>query len=238
MKQQRGDAMNAAELILENRAKFIEDNKNFIYSIAYKICKKKLDWKNDDELSIALIAFNTACDKYSEDRGNFFSYSSVIIKNSLIDFFRKTGNTPYLVFNSESDDIDAAEYIDYKISLNQYELDCENNKRSEEIAEFSVELARYKLNFSELIKSSPSHADTRNNLLNVALSCSNNEDILSYIKTKGLLPVSQIALLTNTKKRYIEKWRRYLLTLILLLSSEDYPYIKSYLNIKVGENSE
>lgn len=230
--------MSTAELIQQDRAKFIEDNKTFIYGVSYKVCKRRLDWNNDDELSIALIAFNTACDKYSEDKGNFFSYASVIIKNALIDFFRKTGNTPHLVFNSENDDIDGADYIDYKISLNQYEIDRENEKRSEEIAQFSLELARYKLSFSELVNSSPSHVDTRNSLLNVALVCSSSEDILNYIKDKGLLPVSQIALITNTKKRYIEKWRRYLLTLILILSSNDYPYIKSYLNIKVGENNE
>jgi len=230
--------MNVTDLIYNNRTKFIEENKNFIYGIAYKICKRKLDWNNDDELSIALISFNTACDKYSEDRGNFFSYASVIIKNSLIDFFRKTGNTPYIIFNNDNDDINTTEYIDYKISLNQYELDCENAKRSEEIAEFSMELAKYKLSLNELINSSPSHIDTRNNLLNVALLCSSNEDILNYIKSKRLLPISQIALFTNCKKRYLEKWRRYLLTLILILSSKNYPYIKSYLNIKVGENNE
>lgn len=230
--------MSAAELIHQDRAKFIEDNKTFIYGVAYKICKRKLDWNNDDELSIALIAFNTACDKYSEDKGNFFSYASVIIRNSLIDFFRKVGNTPHLVFNSESDNIDSADYIDYKISLNQYEIDQENEKRAAEIAQFSLELARYKLSFNELVKSSPSHIDTRNSLLNVALICSGNEDILTYIKDRALLPVSQIALITNTKKRYIEKWRRYLLTLILILSNDDYPYIKSYLNIKVSEDNE
>lgn len=96
--------------------------------------------------------------------------------------------------------MDEDNYIDYKVSLNQYEIDIENQKRAEEIALFSKELAKYKLSFNDLIKSSPSHIDTRNNLLNLALTCSNNEDILKYIKEKRLLPVSQIALLTGAKK--------------------------------------
>lgn len=229
--------MNVSELIKKNRDKFIEDNKNFIYSTAYKTCKRNLDWTNDDELSIALIAFNNACNTYNEKKGNFFSYTSVLIKNSLIDFFRKSKNIPYLLFDDTNDEINGDSYLDYKASLSQYEIDLENQKRAEEISTFSKELAKYKLSFSDLVKSSPSHIDTRNNLLNLALICSKNDDILKYIKDKHLLPVSQIALLTGTRKKYIEKWRRYLLTLILLISSEEFLYIKSYLNIKVGENN-
>ena len=229
--------MDPKSPILENRDSFIQNNKNFIYGIAYKICKRKLDWTNDEELSIALIAFNNACDKYSEEKGNFFSFASVIIKNALIDFFRKANNTPYLTFDNSSED-NKEDYIDYKISIDNYQLEMENKKRAEEIALFSLELSKYKLSFKELVDSSPSHVDTRNNLLNLAIACSKDNNILDYIKNKRLLPISQIALLTNTKKKYLEKWRRYLLTLILILSTEEYPYIKSYLNIKVGENND
>lgn len=230
--------MSADLLSNKNRDSFIEDNKNFIYKTTYRICKKTLDWKNDDELSIALLAFNKACDTYTNTKGNFFSYASVLIKNSLIDFFRKSSKNAYLIFDNKNENINIPDYIDYKHSMNQYEIDCENKKRAEEIALFSAELKKYKLEFSSLVTASPSHTDTRNQLLNLALTCSKNEDILQYIKTKHLLPVTQITLLTNAKKKYIEKWRKYILTLILILSSEDYPYIKSYLNIKVGENLE
>lgn len=229
--------MSVAELIKKNRDKFIEENKKFIYNAAYKTCKRTLDWTNDEELSVALIAFNNACNSYSENKGNFFSYTAVIIKNSLIDFFRKSKNTPCLLFDDTSNEIDGDNYLDYKVSITQYEIDLENQKRAEEIALFTKELAKYKLSLNDLVKSSPSHVDTRSNLLNLALICSANEDILKYIKGKHLLPVSQIALLTGTRRKYIEKWRRYILTLILILSSDEYPYIKSYLNIKVGENN-
>lgn len=229
--------MKSEDKINKDRNRFIQENKKFIYNIAYKVCKRNLDWSNDEELSIALIAFNNACNTYKKSKGNFFSYTSVIIKNSLIDFFRKSKKTPYLLFNDIENEIDGDNYIDNKVSLSKYELELENKKRAEEIQLFSKELAKYKLSFNDLVKSSPSHIDTRNNLLNLAMKCSNNEDILKYILDKHLLPVSQITLLTGTKKKYIEKWRRYLLALILILSSNEYPHIKSYLNIKVGEKN-
>jgi RNA polymerase sigma factor len=227
--------MDSALLSVQNRDKFIEENKAFIYGSAYKICKRKLTWENDDELSIALIAFNNACENFREDKGNFFSYAKVIIRNALIDYFRKAKNIPYVVFDNEDEDL---EYIDYKNSMEQFSVQSENITRAEEIAHFSKELSLYKLDFSILAKSSPSHKDTRDSLLNIAFSCVRQENIVTYIKEKKLLPLKEIELLTGSSRKLLEKWRRYILILILILSTDEYPYIKSYLNIKVGDNHE
>jgi len=222
-------------LLLSNRDKFIEDNKGFIYNVAYKICKRKLDWYNDDELSICLIAFNSACDSYKYDKGEFFGYAKVLIKNALIDFFRKSSSIPYLSFNDENEAID---YIDTKSSLIEFQKELETQKMGDEILLFSEELSRYKLNFDDLVSSSPSHSDTRESLLNLAFRCSREESILNYIRNKKNLPIKEILLLTSTNRKFIEKWRRYILALILIISSDEYLYIKSYLNIKVGEDYE
>jgi len=224
------------ELLLpSNRDKFIETNKGFIYNVAYTICKRKLDWNNDDELSISLIAFNSACDSYKQDKGEFLGYAKVIIKNSLIDFFRKSSNIPYLSYNDEEEVID---YIDRKGSLIEFQKELEIKKMGEEILLFSEELSKYKLNFDDLVNSSPCHIDTRETLLNLAFKCSKEERILDYIKNKRNLPIKEIVLLTAANRKLIEKWRRYILSLILILSNDEYLYIKSYLNIKVGECNE
>lgn len=218
-----------------NRDDFIEKSKKFIYGVTAKICKKNLQWENDDELSISLIAFNKACESYVEDKGNFFSYSKVLIKNSLIDYFRKNSNNPYLTFDDENSQL---EYIDVKNSITNYEIEQENLRRNEEIVAFNKELQKYNLSFQALATSSPTHKDTKNNLLNLAFICSKEPSILEYIYKSKMLPVKQICLLTSSNRKLIEKWRRYILALILIFSNDDYAYIRSYLNIKVGENDD
>ncbi|MGH4140190.1 sigma factor [Clostridium sp.] len=86
-------SFNIDELTSENRNNFIEANKGFIYSITSKICKRHLIWENDEELSIFLMAFNIACNKYDKTKVNFYGFSKIIIKNALIDFFRKNKNS-------------------------------------------------------------------------------------------------------------------------------------------------
>lgn len=227
--------MDLSQELIGSRDDFIEKNKKFIYSITANVCKRNLQWENDDELSIALIAFNNACKTYVESKGNFFSYAKVLIKNALIDYFRKVSNNPYLVFNSDDKE---SEFIDSKNSLTSYEIQQENIKRSEEIIAFSNELKQYKLSFDVLVESSPSHKDTKDKLLNLAFVCSKETSIVDYIYNNKMLPVKQICLFTGENRKFIEKWRRYIITLILIFSNTEYIYIRSYLNIKVGDSSD
>lgn len=218
----------------KSRDEIIEENKSFIYKTACRICKRKLNFENDDELSIALIAFNNACDKYEKVKGNFFSYAGVIIKNSLIDYFRRGKNNPVLTFDTASDNFNC---IDVKSSMTEFEIQLENKARAEEVAALSKRLKEFDLDFKTLASSSPSHRDTRSTLLNIAFKCTMDEGIISHLNEKKSLPIKDILNITNANRKLIEKWRRYLISLIIVLSG-DYPYIKSYLNIKVGEEND
>lgn len=220
----------------ENRDNFISENMNFVKAVAYNICKRPLSSENDDELSIALIAFNKACDTYNNIKVNFHSYASTIIRNALIDFFRKSTKNIVLAFSPEEDNFD---YIDSKLSINKYNQSKEKELLSEEISYFIKELAKYKLKFSDLVEASPSHKDTRDNLLNIATACTRNPYITDYINSKRTLPIKEICLLTSCNRKLIEKWRKYIIALILILDNGEYLYLKSYLNIKkVGDGDD
>jgi len=225
-------SFNIDALFNENRNNFIELNKGFIYSTTSKVCKRHLSWENDEELSVSLTAFNIACNKYDKTKGNFYGFSKIIIKNALIDFFRKNKTYPNLIFDNNYDNTN---YIDEKNSINNFELQIENEFRVDEIKLFSKELLKYKIDFNSLINSSPSHKDTRNNLLNVAFLSAREDSIINHLRTKKRLPTKEIIILTSSNRKLIEKWRIYIISLILILTNPDYIYLKSYLNIKEGE---
>ncbi len=227
--------MDFSLLSKDNRDNFIEANKNFIFTAAQGVCRRKLTWENDEELSVALVAFNQACDTFDGSKSSFPTYANAVIRNALIDFFRQGKYTPVLIFEDEEE---KSNYIDEKNSLTEFQRAKDNKSRAEEIMLFSEELKKYKLDFNDLVKASPSHKDTRNNLLNLAFLCSKEKTVTDYIKEKRLLPVKEIMAFSDTKRKFIEKWRKYLLTLILILTGSDYPYIKSYLNIKAGDKND
>ena len=229
-----GDFMhNISHLFYENRNKFISENKNFIYKCTYTISKRYLQWENDDELSIALIAFNKACDSYTESKGNFYAYAKIIIRNALIDYFRKNKNSPLLTFDN-GDYI--MEKLDNNNSISKFELELENKNRADEIIELNKELIKYKIDFTSLVNNSPKHKDTRNNVLKLVLKICNNSEISNSILNNKQLPVKRICMYTGFNKKFIDKWRKYIIVLFIIFNSENFLYIKSYLNIKVGEN--
>ncbi|WP_298841770.1 sigma factor [Clostridium sp.] len=225
-------SFNIDDLFIENRNNFITNNKGFIYSTTSNICKRHLNWENDEELSVALTSFNIACDNYDKRKGNFYSFCKVIIKNSLIDFFRKNNARPNLMFSNYEFNID---YVDEKNSINNFEIQIENEFRVDEINLFTNELLKYKINFHSLINLSPSHKDTRNNLLNVAFLSSREASILRHLRTKRRLPTKEIIILTASNRKLIEKWRIYIISLILIITNPEYVYLKSYLDIKEGD---
>ncbi|GFR36504.1 RNA polymerase sigma-I factor [Thermobrachium celere] len=216
--------------MITDREQFIESNRDFIYKVASSICKRRLNWENDDELSIALIAFNKSIDTYNKQKGNFFSYAKMVIKNSLIDYFRKSTKN----LNISLDDEDLISF-EHRSSIERYEIEEENKIRTQEITLFSLKLKEYGISFSDLVSNSPKHKDTREELINVAFLVSKESQIIEKLTRTKQLPIKQICLLASKNEKFIEKWRRYLIALILILTDEDLKYIRSYLNIKVGE---
>lgn len=211
---------------LKDKNEFIKENLSFIFNTAAFVCKRKVDIANDEEVSVALEAFSKAYDTFNEDKGNFFTYAKAIIRNSLVDFFRKSKNLPQLYFEE-----DTQTQVDNTISISNYEREMESKSRLDEIAEFRKELLEYGIDFFNLSENSPSHKDTREELLNVAIQCIEDERILNILIDTKKLPITLIIEKTGKKRKFLEKWRRYLIALILLIKSDEYIYIKSYLNI-------
>ncbi|KRQ86203.1 RNA polymerase sigma factor SigI [Caloramator mitchellensis] len=213
-----------------NKEELINENKKFIYNVVSSICKRRMEWENDDELSIALIAFNKAIDKFEKEKGNFYSYAKMLIKNSIIDYFRKNKEKYILAFQE-----DEIVELDYKNSINDYEAENERKMMTLEIIEFSKRLQEFGIELKDLVNNSPKHKDTRDELLNLAMVIAGDSELIENINKTKMLPIKKISQITLKKEKFVEKWRRYLIALIILLSNDEFEYIKSYLNIKVGD---
>lgn len=112
----------------------------------------------------------------------------------------------------------------------------ENKNRADEIIELNKKLMEYKIDFSSLVNNSPKHKDTRDSILKLVLKICSNSEISNFVLNKKQLPVKQICIYTGCNKKFIDKWKKYIIALFILFSSENFMYIRSYLNVKVGEN--
>lgn len=213
------------------RNDLIHQYKPFVAKTVSSVCKRYIDEK-DDEFSIGLIAFNEAIDKYSSDKGNsLLAFAELIIKRKVIDYIRKEAKNAQNIYMDlqEGDDLESSQSkVEASLSIDEYQRLREQEVRREEILHFTKELNEYGLVFKELIKQSPKHADARQNAIKVAVILNENEDLKAILVEKKQLPVKQLEKLVEVSRKTIERNRKYIIAMFIILSG-NYVYLREYL---------
>ncbi|MCA1064861.1 RNA polymerase sigma-I factor (plasmid) [Rossellomorea sp. AcN35-11] len=216
------------------RNDFIRDYQPFIASTTSEVCKRHIEIGKDDEFSVALEAFNNSIDKFEPTKNSsFLNFAKLIMKRKVIDYIRM--NTKHKDDTSLDYQQGATETLEnsaeISISMQHYDAELEERYRSEEIIEFQKTLTSYKLSFSELASVSPKHRDSKKNMALLAKSICANAPLKQKVIEKGKLPMKELETVTDLSRKTIERNRKYLISLILLLDG-DFPYIQRYLNLQ------
>ncbi|WP_188207027.1 RNA polymerase sigma-I factor [Alkalibacillus aidingensis] len=203
----------------------------FIATAVSKVCKRYIDTKQDDEFSIGLMAFNEALDSYSKDKGSsFLTFARLVISRKVIDYIRKESNHFGTVSLDQSEEDEDQSPTDWKLShaaKQAFEQDQDAWYRQIEIEEYNQKLKEYKLSFSELATISPKHHDAKESAKEVARVVYHNDEIREYVLTKKRLPIKKVEPLVSVSKKTIERNRKYILAIFILLT-EDFMYLKDY----------
>lgn len=209
------------EQLLKSYLPFIKKNISDIVSIKQQ---------QDDLLTIGMIAFNCSINLYDEKKGSFLAFASRNIKNRIIDELRKEQryNSKVIPLYSDKEDDSKVQTIEEKLSINSYDKEIEKQNLSEEISNFSEELEKFGISFVDLPKISPKWKQTKIQCLKISLSVLENEKFKHKFFKEKRLPQAELAKEFNVSIKTIEKHRKYIVTLIVLLTG-NYPNIKSFL---------
>lgn len=209
----------------------IDSYKPFVAKTVSSVCKRYI-YETDDEFSIGLIAFNEAIEKYSPERGSsLLSFSEVLIKRRVIDYIRKQTKNQHISMdlNTVSNEEESAgTVIVNELSLEEYKKKTDEELRREEILHFQQLLKSFDLSLSDLAESSPKHADARTNAMVVAKLLVDNQELKESLLEKKRLPIKELEKMVNLSRKTIERNRKYIIAIALILSS-DFVYLKEYL---------
>jgi len=213
------------------RERLLEGLRQFVLQTASQLCRRKLEWGRDEELSIALLAVNEAIDRYREERqAPFLAYARLLVKSRLTDYLRREARAPLLLDNEET-----AAAKDAARAIEEYWVREAAREREAEIKEFNSLLTDYGISFADLVKCSPKHADTRRVLLGVAESLAARGDLMGSLARTKKLPIRELAELTGVSPKTLERGRKYIITVALLWHHcTDFLYLCSYLRPGAG----
>lgn len=210
----------------------------FILKVSARFCSRRLDWQNDEELSVAMLAFNEAIDGYNAQHGAAFSsYAYLVINRRLTDYMRKENK--YKTRSVSHEDIPEAAYE--AAVTNQTDNDFERIFWKEEMNNFSRQLQTYGISLRDLIAASPKHKRVRLKLAGIAHDMSQDPQMADNVKKTCRLPVKEICEKYKVRRKFVETWRRYLLALFLIITDEDLimvrEYVGSLIEEGIGENA-
>ncbi|MBQ8287957.1 MAG: RNA polymerase subunit sigma [Clostridia bacterium] len=189
----------------------------FIRKETAKFLKRPLVEENDDELSIAMIAFYEAILDYSIIRGSFLHFAALHIKSRLIDHTRKESRHRGIV----SMDHPAWEEEDTPLRDKLADPDdplhegMMRDATRMEIEEFSASIRTFGIQLSDVADHCPQQQRTLEACRIALAYAKENPQIMDeFLRTKRL-PLSLIAAGSGVERKTLERHRKYMVALLL-----------------------
>lgn len=208
----------------------ISDYLPFIKAQVSKIKKNSTALDQSDELSIGMIAFHEAINGYSKSRGNFLSYASLLIRNRIIDYWRKNKRHNQVI------SLDTPVREEEDSSLGDFISEDEDQEESlvirqatkEEIIELSQQMQEFGVSLTEVADNSPKQERTLKACQQVVAYAKEDEELMEkFLQTKQL-PLTQLTKETGVPRKTIERHRKYIVALLLIYSN-GYEIIRGHL---------
>ena len=175
----------------------------------------------DDELSIAMIAFHEAVRGYSRTKGAFFKYAAMLIRSRLIDYHRREERHRGSLSLDEpeeklSEDRDHSE-----------ELAVREAARAE-IAELTRQMQAFGVGLEDVAENCPRQQRTLAACKKAISFARENPELLEeFLRTKRI-PISRLAAGAGVEKKTLERHRAYMAALLLIYTN-GYEIIRGHL---------
>jgi RNA polymerase sigma factor len=217
----------------EEREKIIEEYIPFIVKTVSNKMNRYIEAENSEEYSIGIEAFNEAIDRYESSKGNFISFSKLVIQSRITDHMRRSSRHKSIIPISQFDENDRYR-IEDKLGTDDF---MESFIMKDEIREFEARLKEFDITFLDLVKEAPKQMNTRKNGIRIARYIVSHREVKEEFFRKKALPRSILIEELQTTVKILKKSRKFIIATALILDS-DLDLLKSYINgIEGGEET-
>ncbi len=181
----------------------------FIRKTVASLSGRYIDTANDEEWSLGLAAFYEAMQRFVPGKGSFLSFARLVIASRLKTYWLQEQKHHTL-------NLDEMELAEHDVDRLARELSM-----ADDIRRLAAELYPYGIQFSDLVRATPKHQDTRQNVLAIAKTLSHDAELMALIRQKKRLPVQKVATKLAVSAKVVKRNRIYLLAAALVYSQPD-----------------
>ncbi len=183
----------------------------------------------DDEYSIAMIAFHEAVLGFERRRGSFIGYAATCIRSRIIDFQRREArHRGHLSIHETYGEDDHELLEELADERDHYDEVATREATRQEIAELTVTLSSFGVSFADVSDNCPRQERTLHACA-AAIRCGvQNPKILEDLLRTKKLPMGALVRLSGADRKTLERHRKYILAM-LLIQTNGYEIIRGHL---------
>lgn len=189
----------------------IQDYMPFIISEVSHVTNRYVCIENDDELSIGLIAFYEAIQRYSADKGAFIPFAKLVMRSRLRNHFKS--NCPV---DTCSLDTFAPEQLESCLEPIIEPHPGDEDALKEEIHKLTHILSDFGFNLSDVADEAPKHRETRDNAITLSERISKEQSFVDWLYLKKRLPITQICLKFTITQKVIKRSKKFIITTVII----------------------
>ncbi|TAN66715.1 sigma-70 family RNA polymerase sigma factor [Paraclostridium sordellii 8483] len=190
---------------------FIKEHIPFIIKTINEITGRYVCLDNDEEISIGLLAFNEARQKYDYSKGHFLPYAKLVIKSRILNYLRREKN------NSLKESLDKLREEGFDFSQELYNPIENQDILIEEMDILKKTIQDFGFELDDLVEESPKHKDTRNRAIDLSNKINDDNRIKESMYTKRRLPIKEISIKYVISQKIIKGSKKFIITVVIVL---------------------
>ncbi len=221
--------VDEAKADMEAADRLIREYLPFIKAETAKFLHRPPREGEDDELSIAMIAFHEAVRGYSRGRGSFLKYAAVVIRSRLVDYARREArHGGHVSLDAPAGEHDGAVGDTLQGGEDHGEEITLRDATREEIEELSRQMQAFGVSLTDVAENCPRQERTLEACRRALRFAKETEGLLEEFVRMKRLPVARLAEGSGVSRKVLERHRKYLVALLLIWTN-GYEIIRGHL---------
>lgn len=187
----------------------IEKHMPFIIKSISDVTGRYVSCENDEELSVGLLGFHEAIERYDNEKGHFLSYAKLVIGSRIKN---------YLKSENKHQHSSLEELLDKGLEIKDEYLEekDDNGILLEEINKLKNEISSFGFTLEDLANEAPKQQATRINAISLSEKISKEEELTSFMYLKRRLPIKRIVLQFSVTEKVIKRSKKFIISVVII----------------------
>lgn len=166
--------------------------------------------ENDEELSVGLLGFHEAIERYDNEKGHFLSFAKLVIGSRIKN---------YLKGENKHQHSSLEELLDKGLEIKDEYLEQkeDNSILVEEINMLKAEISSFGFTLEDLANEAPKQQATRKNAISLSEEISKDEEFTSFMYVKKRLPIKRIVLKFSVTEKVIKRSKKFIISVVIII---------------------